>query len=309
MTQFILLGAGLTVVMAVGIVAATAMSKWAELAVLSPTPTAYFVTLLPTPQRDLTPTIYAQRLIAEATGSAQTATTLPTSTFTPTLTYTLTATFTPTNTLTATITPSPIDTSASMLWLTDTPFSPTETPLPSSPTPTPLAPPPIISRAEWGAELPSGNYMVQTPIRITLHHDGIYFDGNAKQRIRTIQRYAIHSHGWVDIPYHYLIDREGNIYEGRPALAVGDTATDYDPVGHVLITVLGDYTTQEVDARQIEAIITLATWLSASYNIPPQSIAGHRDYAATSCPGDYLYAYLSSDYIANAVIQRLLMFP
>ena len=138
-----------------------------------------------------------------------------------------------------------------------------------------------------------------------LHHDGVVFEDNAAERLRAIQRYSINTHGWVDIPYHYLIDREGNIYEGRPPYAVGDTATAYDPTGHILITVLGDYNVQEVDARQIEAIITLATWLSASYGIPPQNIAGHRDYAVTSCPGAHLYAYLSNGYITGEVARRL----
>lgn len=101
----------------------------------------------------------------------------------------------------------------------------------------------------------------------------------------------------------------GTSYEGRPVSAVGDTATDYNPVGHILITVLGNYNVQEVTPPELEAIVTLATWLSASYGIPPQNIAGHHDYALTSCPGDHLYAYLSSGYIAGAIAQRLLELP
>jgi N-acetyl-anhydromuramyl-L-alanine amidase AmpD len=113
----------------------------------------------------------------------------------------------------------------------------------------------------------------------------------------------------VDIPYHYLIDLEGNIYEGRPAWAIGDTATDYDPTGHILITLLGNYDKQTVDPRQLEAIVILATWLSASYSISPQHIVGHRDYALTSCPGDSLYSYLASGFIAREVAERLLSLP
>jgi len=43
---------------------------------------------------------------------------------------------------------------------------------------------------------------------------------------------------WIDIPYHFLIDPNGNVYEGRNVFTVGETATEYDPTGHLLILVL-----------------------------------------------------------------------
>jgi hypothetical protein len=141
--------------------------------------------------------------------------------------------------------------------------------------------------------------------RITLHHDGTEFYGGAVERMRGLQSWSQRVRGWVDIPYHFLIDRDGTIYEGRPLQFVGDTATEYDPTGHALITVMGNYNVQELTPAQLAAIVDLASWLCYEYAIPPEMIHGHRDYAATSCPGTNLYRYLTDGYIVDAVQKRL----
>jgi hypothetical protein len=149
-------------------------------------------------------------------------------------------------------------------------------------------------------------YVPHTLDRITIHHDGAEFDGDAVARMQSLQS-GSRNRGWVDIPYHFLIDLEGNIYEGRPLGFVGDTATEYDPTGHALITVMGNYEVQEINETQLAAIVDLASWLCYEYSIPPQMIRGHKDYAATACPGKNLYRYLADGYIVSAVEERLLL--
>jgi hypothetical protein len=141
--------------------------------------------------------------------------------------------------------------------------------------------------------------------RITIHHDGAEFHGGGAARMRALQSWSRRVRGWVDIPYHYLIDRNGNIYEGRPLEFVGDTATEYDPTGHALITLMGNYNIQEINETQLAATIDLASWLCYEYSLSPQLIRGHRDYAATSCPGINLYRYLTNGYIVTTVDERL----
>lgn len=141
--------------------------------------------------------------------------------------------------------------------------------------------------------------------RITIHHDGAEFHGGGRARMRALQSWSRRVRGWVDIPYHFLIDRDGNIFEGRPLEFVGDTATEYDPTGHALITVMGNYNIQEINEAQLAAIIDLASWLCYEYSLSPQLIRGHRDYAATSCPGINLYRYLTNGYIITTVDERL----
>jgi hypothetical protein len=147
-------------------------------------------------------------------------------------------------------------------------------------------------------------YTPHTLGRITIHHDGSEFYGDAVARLKSLQS-GSRNRGWVDIPYHFLIDLEGKIYEGRPLQFVGDTATEYDPTGHALITVMGNYEVQEVNQAQLNAIVDLAAWLCYEYSIPPELIKGHRDYAATACPGASLYLYLTNGYIVSAVQERL----
>jgi len=215
---------------------------------------------------------------------------------------------TPTNTPTPTATPLPP---------TETPVPPTPTSTPTStPTATPISlpspevqgppqKPPVISRAEWGAVDATEGYVPHVPDRITLHHDGAEFHGGAVARMRALQSWSRRVRGWVDIPYHFLIDREGHVYEGRPLEYVGDTATEYDPTGHALITVMGNYNTQETNQAQLAAIVDLASWLCYEYSIPPQMVRGHRDYAATSCPGTNLYRYLTNGFIVGAIEERM----
>jgi hypothetical protein len=220
------------------------------------------------------------------------------------------------STPTATPTPSPTPVPPTATPVPPTPTStPTLTPMPT-PTSTPVSipppdlegppsKPPIISRAQWGSMEITEGYVPHTLDRITLHHDGAEFYGGAEARMRGLQSWSRRVRGWVDIPYHFLIDREGNIYEGRPLEYVGDTATEYDPTGHALITLMGNYNIQEVNQAQLTAIVDLAAWICYEYDVSPQSIHGHRDYAATSCPGTNLYLYLTNGYIVSAVEERL----
>ena len=217
---------------------------------------------------------------------------------------------TPTNTPTATPTPVPATATPVPPTPTSTPtLAPTATSTPISlPSPEAQGPPqkpPVISRAEWGAIDATEGYVPHVLDCITLHHDGAEFHGGAVARMRALQSWSRRVRGWVDIPYHFLIDREGQIYEGRPLEYAGDTATEYDPTGHALITVMGNYNTQEVNQAQLAAIVDLASWLCYEYSIPPQTVHGHRDYAATSCPGTNLYRYLTNGFIVEAIEERM----
>ena len=240
--------------------------------------------------------------VAASTSVPSAASGEPTAVPDPTPTPTATASFTPTPLPpTATpVPPTPTSTATFTPTATSTPLS-----LPPPPAQGPPTRPPIITREEWGSMGIAEGYQPHTLDRITLHHDGAEFYGGAAARLRGLQSWVRRVRGWVDIPYHYLIDLEGDIYEGRPLEFVGDTATEYDPTGHALITVMGNYNIQEINQAQLGAIVDLASWLSYEYSIPPQLIRGHKDYAATACPGANLYFYLGNGYIVSAVERRL----
>lgn len=166
---------------------------------------------------------------------------------------------------------------------------------------------PIVPRESWQAK-PAKPYKQHQPIRITVHHEGgrvLNVEDDAAQRLINIQSWCMGpDRNWTDIPYHYLIAPDGTVYEGRNVLTVGETNTDYDPTGHLLISFLGNYNEQEMDENLENVLVNLITFFCKKYNIQPESIATHRDYTGhTNCPGKNLYPYFENKVIVNRVKQ------
>ncbi|HEX6333882.1 MAG TPA: hypothetical protein VFZ78_06630 [Flavisolibacter sp.] len=106
----------------------------------------------------------------------------------------------------------------------------------------------IVPRAAWQANEPRP-YKQHVPVRVTIHHEGTRLEvtDDAARKIKNIQVWGMGpDRKWADIPYHFLVAPDGTIYEGRNVFTVGETATEYDPSGHLLITCLGNYEVQEV---------------------------------------------------------------
>jgi hypothetical protein len=125
--------------------------------------------------------------------------------------------------------------------------------------------------------------------RITLHHTGPpswLGTPPAPAYLRQIQ--AFHQgpeRRWPEIAYHLLVDLDGAIWEGRPLDFAGDTATAYDPAGHALIAVLGDYDVQQPNEAQVAALVESVRWLMERWGLESEAVGAHHDYAATACPG------------------------
>lgn len=166
----------------------------------------------------------------------------------------------------------------------------------------------ILPRTSWLANDPKP-FKQHVPERITIHHEGTIFNKNddAPKHIKNVQTWGMgKDRSWIDIPYHFLIDPNGNIYEGRNVFTVGETATEYDPTGHLLITCMGNFEEQEVSDEQLNALINLIVYCCIKYQISPETIASHRDYSIqTVCPGKNLYKYLENNFIKSEV-KRLL---
>ena len=102
-----------------------------------------------------------------------------------------------------------------------------------------------------------------------------------------------------------MVDLKGTIHEARDINLPGDTNTDYDVRGHALICVLGNYENQVLSDRQLQSVIDLTAFLSSRYNVPVDSIKGHKDYTETLCPGKDLYKYLQDGTIVGRVKKKL----
>jgi hypothetical protein len=155
---------------------------------------------------------------------------------------------------------------------------------------------PLLCREAWGARPARPGGKPHTITRMTLHHEAVVLgdNRNAPGRLRQDQHYHQDQLGWIDIAYHVGVDRNGNIYELRSTEIAGDTATDYDTTGHFLVLCEGDFDREAVSEAQLHGTAVAFAWAARQFRISSDTLAGHRDFAQTSCPGANLYAHLTS---------------
>jgi hypothetical protein len=144
---------------------------------------------------------------------------------------------------------------------------------------------------------------------VTLHHTGdaqpLRPEDDLVRKLRGLQSWGAAERNWWDVPYHFLLDLEGRIYEGRDYHFMGETNTAYDPGGHFLISVVGNYERQEPTRAQIAAIADMMAWALREFDLPLDRIGGHYDYAQTGCPGQHLRKYLEDGTLRRMVAERL----
>ena len=167
----------------------------------------------------------------------------------------------------------------------------------------------IVPKAEWNGQ--QGRlYKQHVPVKITVHHEGgklLTASDDAKQRLKNVQTWSMGpDRKWADIPYHLLIAPDGSVYQGRNPLTVGETNTEYEPTGHLLICFLGNYSQQKLDEKLLKVLIKLLADSCIKYGISPKEISTHRDHSKqTTCPGEDIYSYFKSGYIVDEVSKIL----
>lgn len=166
---------------------------------------------------------------------------------------------------------------------------------------------PVVGRRAWGARAPRPGRERHVIRRITLHHSGVRLTDNslAPERVRQHQQWHMITKGHPDIDYHFLIDRRGTIYQGRNPRFRGDTQTEYDPTGHLLICCEGDYegtSGQRPTAALLRSLTRLTAAAAQRYDVPVRRIRGHRDYSdQTDCPGSRLHRLITDGSLAAGV--------
>jgi hypothetical protein len=183
--------------------------------------------------------------------------------------------------------------------------------------------PPIISRQAWGADesirLPT--YFDPTVKAAFIHHTASstnYTRGQAAAMIRGIYSYAVLSEGYADVPYNFLVDKFGRIYEGRKGSIAGamhSGATGGFNTDTLSVSALGNFESSPAPTVMVDAIARLLAWRLAPFYRDPRghtqltaadggtryptghvvrfdTINGHRDADLTACPGAHLYPQL-----------------
>ncbi len=173
--------------------------------------------------------------------------------------------------------------------------------------------------------------------KLIVHHTaGRNGDPDPAATIRSIYYYHAVTQGWGDIGYNFLIDESGRIYEGRysRAYATGESPTGEDTTGNgvtaahvqgynsgtVGIALLGTLTDVDATPAARDAVERILAWKADRHALDPHgsslytnpvngtqktfpNISGHRDLAATECPGGAFYATLPA--LRAAVATRI----
>lgn len=172
----------------------------------------------------------------------------------------------------------------------------------AAPAPVPPAPP-MVARDAWGARPPAGPMRPHQIGRITIHHTaGLQRPERALDaKLRALQEFSQASspladgrikQAWPDLPYHYYVDLEGRIGEARDVGYAGDSNTAYDPAGHLLIVLEGNFESEFATAPQVESLRRLVVWAAARWGVPASLVGDHNDFARTACPGRRLEGVL-----------------
>lgn len=103
--------------------------------------------------------------------------------------------------------------------------------------------------------------------------------------------------GWNDIGYHFLIDRDGTVANGRDVSLVGAHVSGHN-TGTIGVCLIGGYYSKEKDpflknytVAQEKALKDLLAKLKKQYPAITK-ITGHNQYAAKACPGFYVPSWL-----------------
>jgi hypothetical protein len=188
------------------------------------------------------------------------------------------------------------------------------------------APPALISRSEWGADESlrfeeDGEWWIkeyQLVEHAIVHHSETPNSQDPLEAIRSIYYYHSVTRGWHDIGYNYLVDKLGNIYEGRVGgrNIVGGHAYEYAH-GSAGICFIGEFFDDEVTEEALAAMVAILAWTCR--DLDPQgyaafhsetrlpTICAHRDVNSSTCPGDKAYAELPV--LRDLVTQTLANFP
>jgi LysM repeat protein len=159
----------------------------------------------------------------------------------------------------------------------------------------------LVPRAAWTDEPVARNNNPMGKVqRITIHHTGEHIGLKGLpdiEVIRRIERYhrnpAPNGRGWAAIGYHYLVGKDGRVYEGRPAKYQGAHVSGANE-NNLGISVIGDFSHSKPSPRQLAALTAFINDQRAHYKVPAKRVFGHRDVGRSECPGDALYAWLGS---------------
>ena len=155
-----------------------------------------------------------------------------------------------------------------------------------------------------------------------VHHtagSNSYTQSQADDVVRGIYAYHTNGRGWCDIGYNFLVDRFGDVFEGRSGgvtnNVIGAAQMGFN-TGAFSVSVMGTFDYVRPPEPAVRALERLLAWRLDVAHVNPsartvmtsgggdttrypagakvklRTISGHRDTGITDCPGIILYAML-----------------
>ncbi len=204
---------------------------------------------------------------------------------------------------------------------------------PPSPNPVVAAQPAMTMQASWGGDLPwnpdpdcgSGPEYAGDAEFLVVHHtvnSNTYGPDDSRNMVRAIWQYHVRTLGYCDIAYNFVVDRFGQIFEGRrggvdrAVVAAHAGGFNWASSG---VALLGDFTSVQPSPEAWNALVDLLAWKASVHRRDPATgfsttsagsggarwpagtpvsfpnrIVGHRDLGFTACPGDVFYPRLAA---------------
>lgn len=163
----------------------------------------------------------------------------------------------------------------------------------------------MITRSGWGARPldpgasgetapfdpqtnPGGLLVYPEPLSdwlrtIVVHHTALPLSDGPRE----IQALHMDERGYADVAYHFMIDPEGFLYEGRPLNLRGAHVAGYN-TGSIGVVLIGNFEVLEPTSAQLDTLNILVAHLAETF--PVTHLAGHKDFnpQETQCPGAHL---------------------
>ncbi|WP_454194506.1 N-acetylmuramoyl-L-alanine amidase [Nocardia sp. Marseille-Q1738] len=185
--------------------------------------------------------------------------------------------------------------------------------------------PPVITRAQWGAD---ESIRCDEPTYddglggVTVHHTAgrnDYSKSESAGIVRAIYTYHAKTLGWCDIGYNALVDKYGQVFEGRfggldrPVQGAHAGGFNENTSG---VALMGDYESTQPTQEAIDATGAFVGWRTKVAGLNPNGyttmysegtsftpfaqgeavrlpiVFAHRDVGNTNCPGEAAYALM-----------------
>lgn len=98
-----------------------------------------------------------------------------------------------------------------------------------------------------------------------------------------IKRWHVEERGWSDIGYHYVIELDGTVKEGRPISRSGAHASGYN-ANSIGVCYVGGKGGDTRRPEQNAALVKLIFELKVKYGIANEDIKGHNEVSSKACP-------------------------